>query len=304
MAGVNKQRPIRPIVSNRPYQLGRPQSEQRQPCLIKVPVVKAGAAVKAEDVNKTCICLINTRSVRNKTTSLLELLAHSEADMCAITETWLSSIDRNQATVAALQQSGYRLHHVPHPTKTGEGVAVLYRSAYGVKVEPADTYSSFEYTEVTFRHGCMNITLVGVYRPPSSGTEVFCDQLAQYVDQVVIKSQKLIVLGDFNFHYECINDSASTKFRGLLDSLGLTQHVSSPTHKAGHTLDMVITHANEHLVRDPSALDRLVSDHHAVLFTVPCNRPSIGKKMISFRKYKTVDLLELKHDMAECNGVV
>ena len=75
--------------------------------------------------------------------------------------------------------------------------------------------------------------------------------------------------------------------------------MSSPTHKAGHTLDLVITHANEHLVNDLSVLDRLISDHHAVLFTVPYNRPSIGKKMISPRKYKTVDLLELKHDVAQ-----
>ena len=57
-------------------------------------------------------------------------------------------------------------------------------------------------------------------------------------------------------------------------------------------------YANEHLVSDLSVLDRLISDHHAVLFTVPYNRPSIGKKMI-FRKYKTVDLLELKHDVAQ-----
>ena len=145
----------------------------------------------------------------------------------------------------------------------------------------------------------MNITLVVVYRLPSSGTEVFCDQFPQYLDQVVIKSQKLIVLGDFNFHYECVNDSATTKFRGLLDSLGLIQHVSSPTPKAGHTLDLVITHANEHLVNNRSVLDKLISDHHAVPSTVPYNRPSIGKKINSFRKYKTVDLLALKHDVAQ-----
>ena len=264
-----------------------------------MPVVKAGAGVKAEDVNKTCICLIITCSVRNKTISLLEPLVDSEADMCAITETWLSSSDRDQATVTALQQSGHRLHHVSRPTKTGGGVTVLYGSAYNIKVEPADTYSSFEHTEVTLRHGRINITLVVVYRPPSSGTEVFCNQFAQYMDQVVIKSQKLIVLGDFNFYFECVNDSATTKFRGLLDSLGLTQHVSSFTHKAGHSLDLVITHANEHLVNDLSVLEKLISDHYAVLFPVPYNRPSIGKKMVSFRKYKTIDLLELKHDVAQ-----
>ena len=228
MAGVNKQRPIRPMVSNRPCQLGRSRPEQRPPRLVKVPVVKAG------DVNKTCICLINTRPVRKKTTSLLELLADSEADMCAITATWLSSSDRDQATGAALQQSGYRLHHVQRLAKTGGDVTVLYRSAYSIKVEPEDTYSSFEHTEVTLRHGCMNSLLVVVYRLPSSGTVVFCDQFAQYMDQVGITSQKLIVLGDFNFHYECVNDSVTTKFRVLLDSLGLTQPCEF-THTQGRS---------------------------------------------------------------------
>ena len=74
-------------MSNTPCQWSRSHPDQRPPCVVKVLAFKTRAVVKADAVEKTCICLINTRSVRKKTTSLLELLADFEADIRVITET-------------------------------------------------------------------------------------------------------------------------------------------------------------------------------------------------------------------------
>ena len=49
------------------------------------------------------------------------------------------------------------------------------------------------------------------------------------------------VVGDFNLHLEKPDDSHTWKFKKYLQSFGLTQHVSSPTHNKGGILDVFIT---------------------------------------------------------------
>ena len=44
-----------------------------------------------------------------------------------------------------------------------------------------------------------------------------------------------------NLENEILGELAAAKFLSLLQSFGLVQHVTVPTHVAGHTLDLVIT---------------------------------------------------------------
>lgn len=43
--------------------------------------------------------------------------------------------------------------------------------------------------------------------------------------------------GDFNIHVDNAGDTDAIKFIDLLESYGLQQHVTSPTHKHDHTLE-------------------------------------------------------------------
>ena len=44
----------------------------------------------------------------------------------------------------------------------------------------------------------------------------------------------MLVLGDFNIHVDVPNDIDAVKFLDLLESLGLEQHVTKPTHIWSH----------------------------------------------------------------------
>ena len=74
----------------------------------------------------------------------------------------------------------------------------------------------------------------------------------------------LVILGDLNFHVDNAADSNAKKFLDLLDLLNFSQHVTSITHKAGHTLDLVITHVSEAVI-DNVTISDLLSDHALVL---------------------------------------
>ena len=62
---------------------------------------------------------------------------------------------------------------------------------------------------------------------------------------VILSKKRLLLLRDFNIHVDVPNGIDAVKFLDLLESLGLKQHVTEPTHIFGHRLDLVITRRTE-----------------------------------------------------------
>ena len=74
----------------------------------------------------------------------------------------------------------------------------------------------------------------------------------------------LLLTGGFNFHLDVPTDRAAIRFMGLIEAFNLIQHVSASTHKSGHTLDLVITKANDNFIKYIEVSDPVISDHSAV----------------------------------------
>ncbi len=90
----------------------------------------------------------------------------------------------------------------------------------------------------------------------------------------------------------------SCKFISLIESFDLVQHVLDPTHIAGHTLDLVLTRREEHLLADCFVADQL-SDHSAVHWILKANRPLRPRKPVTLRRLKTVDRGLLLSDLLD-----
>ena len=89
-----------------------------------------------------------------------------------------------------------------------------------------------------------------------------------------MSSEPLCLTGDFNIHYDDINDSAARLFADLPDSWALNQHVHSATHELGHPFDLVITRQCDHLIFGELCADFLFSDYRAILFRIHSSRLS------------------------------
>ena len=62
-------------------------------------------------------------------------------------------------------------------------------------------------------------------------------------------------------------------------------HVSEPTHRKGHTLDVLLTGGNdEQVVRNIVVKDLGVSDNLPITFTIDLVRSGCCRKKVSFRK--------------------
>jgi len=109
--------------------------------------------------------------------------------------------------------------------------------------------------ESTFQHlrsGADKIKLLVIYRPPYSTAHrvtvaTFLDEFANYLELIILLPEPLVTTGDMNIHLDDPNDSDAIKFLDLLDTYGLTQHINTPIHYLGYTLDLIVTRVSDAL---------------------------------------------------------
>ena len=270
-------------------------------------LVKLGTTENKKPENLKVIS-INARSVRNKADEIASLIIDEDVDICAITETWLSanSDTKDKVVLGNLIPPGFKLLHVPR-SKTrnkasGGGVAVIYREHLKIKKTPVTAFKSFECLEVLLTTGTGCTRLSVVYRPPPGGksghpTGVFLDEFHQYIDSHSATNGDLLLVGDFNFHFEDESNVDAKKFKELLFSLNLQQHMKDVTHDKGHVLDLVITRTNDSLLHELEVHPSAISDHFPITFHLPWKRPSAPRKELHLRKYKDIDINVFSEDI-------
>ncbi|CAG2202992.1 unnamed protein product [Mytilus edulis] len=165
--------------------------------------------------------------------------------------------------------------------------------------------------DFSFCHAKTCVKFCVIYRPPPSKsndlrTSLFFDQWNSYLDRIVTFPHEFIITGDFNFHVDDKNDSNAMKFLQTLEDHNLTQHISTATHIRGHTLDLFITRSESNLLRtkasvhEPNLFDARGNpfcDHHAIQAVLAGAKPKKISKTFTFRKWKTVDQVELSKDI-------
>ena len=220
------------------------------------------------------IGLINARSCRNKASHIAAFVLKEKIDVLAITETWLqpAKVFLDCPVRRQLTPPGYKLLDVPRPNGRGGGVAVLYNCSVTASTKAFAT-SSYEFLGVLLDTGFHCISMVTVYRgpskPPRTASEyLFFKEFTKHMDYLSNTSGHILIVGDFNFHFEQINKYNVHIFRKLLCSYNLDQHVQEPTHDKGHPLDLVIS-APKLNVMDIYNHGPVLSDHSALSFKVP-----------------------------------
>lgn len=211
--------------------------------------------------------VFNVRSLRNKTTQILELLIENSIDLCCLSETWLRKGDG--AIVNEFLERGYGLHHNPREGRGG-GTAIAYKKHLKVTKQHCRSYLSFEITETLLRVHKQLLRVCSVYRSPSQSTSIFLEEFENYLYDLNQKSGKPLLCGDFNFHLENKDDTTAARFENLYTLLGFKQHVQESTHVHGGMLDIVLT-PEDFVLNDINVIEEsgTKSDHLLVKFNVP-----------------------------------
>ena len=130
-------------------------------------------------------------------------------------------------------------------------------------------------------------------------TSLFFDEFPCLLERLAITSTPLIITGDFNFHVDVANDPHAMRFLDLIDAFNLKQHIDVPTHRSGHTLDLIITRADDKIAKNFQVHDPVISDHFAVHCQLALFKPPFEKKEISYRKLRSIDKTAFCDDIAK-----
>jgi exonuclease III len=241
-------------------------------------------------------------SLYNKTLAIKDYLVDHDIDILAVTESWLSPGDEDKLTIGELVPTGYSFEHVARGSHGG-GVGLLHKTGLKFKSETSAVYKSFEFMETTLVHEGEHLRLIVLYRPPPSpknelSTRLFFEEFPSFLEQLATSSGNLILSGDFNFHLDT-SDPNTIRFNQLLYEMNLVQHVAGPTHRLGHTLDLIITRSHEPIVTSWHTDDPELSDHFFVNCALHLGKPPPVQETIHFRKLKSIDPVKFKQDIIE-----
>ncbi len=87
----------------------------------------------------------------------------------------------------------------------------------------------------------MMFVLATLYRPPGHHTD-FIKKCSDFLLELVLAADKVLIVGDFNIHVDNEKDALGSAFIDILNSIGVRQHVSGPTHCRNHTLNVILSH--------------------------------------------------------------
>ena len=237
------------------------------------------------------VCLWNAHSIRNKTTNVTEYVNEYDIDVMCITETWLNTQD--DVVIGECTPIGYTFINSPRNASTrGGGIGVLHKSVLKLMIKNSDlSFSTFEYVHVTDLSSSIHFFIV--YRPPPSSANRFTSsdflrEFDEYVCEISLCPGKLVLLGDFNVHWDDMSKNDVLHMRNTITSAGFIQHVQGPTHNLGHTLDLVFTR-DDSVILDCRTIDTCISDHHMICFVLAHQKSEPVSITSSLRNYRKID---------------
>ena len=212
------------------------------------------------------------------------MLQDNNIDIACISETWLT--ENTNCTTALIKSYGFNIIHTFRSIGRGGGTAIIHRFNLISSVCNFDAdipITSFGYTSTLFKLAPdIKLCLVCVYRT-GPVTKLFFREFNHFIQAVVLKSDYVIVAGDFNINLE-INDAHANNLSDLMESYGFSQIVKKPTHNLGGTIDLIFDNSN---LLDVETLhveaDSTLSDH----FPITCSSKIISLNQV--RALKSVD---------------
>ncbi|XP_052463142.1 uncharacterized protein LOC128020352 [Carassius gibelio] len=195
------------------------------------------------------------------------MITDNSFDLLCLTETWLKPNDYfglNEST-----PPNYCYKHEPRQTGRGGGVATIYSDILNVTQKTGYRFNSFEILllKVTLsdmqKKSNVSLALATVYRPPGPYTE-FLKEFADFLSDLLVTVDKALIMGDFNIHVDNANDTLGLAFTDLINSFGVKQNVTGPTHRFNHTLDLIISHGIDLTAIDIVPQSDDITDHFLV----------------------------------------
>ena len=121
------------------------------------------------------------------------------------------------------------------------------------------------------------------------------------MERIIVSSTKVILAGYFDIHFDLQSDTQTALFMDVLATFDLHQHITDPTHRSGHTLDLLITKGSD----SDCIISRKVyadapSDHSYIVCDVCFPRPKRSKVEVNTRKISCINIESFIDSLENC----
>ena len=126
---------------------------------------------------------------------------------------------------------------------------------------------------------------------------MFFNQFSDFLNTPTVPD-KTLLMGDFNFHFENVENNSSRKIHDIIDMFNITQSVSESTHNQGHLLDLVFSKQSDNILISAKLHHGLTSDHTAILCKRVVSVPVQKSETFPYWCLKKIDSGAFKQDLS------
>ena len=233
---------------------------------------------------------LNICSLLPKCQDIYILLSLYDIDIMFLNETWLKSEISNRS----LYLPGYHIIRLDRPTHGG-GTMFAIKNQFTCHTENTLILPCLELLNISLiLPSSLPITLISMYRPPSSNIYDFFENFTNFLSNIDYYSFPFIIVGDLNINILNLTCGIVKKFKHILSDYGLCINNSMPTRITTHSkslIDLVISNKKaEHFINHISTIPCDFSDHHIISFGYKKPKPTKCKTTILFRDFSTCNL--------------
>ena len=173
-------------------------------------------------------------------------------------ETWLTS-EKEKKICGDIVPAGFDIVCVNRGRRKGGGVALMHQKNIALSEFKNSSTSSFEGLSVCLTSQAVTTRVLLIYRLiPSMINKLrandFHADFHNLFDQHALRNGHLLIVGDFNVHWDVDEDREKLLLDYMLKSANLHQHVNDATIIGGHTIDLVITKMDDNIVDKTSKI--------------------------------------------------
>jgi exonuclease III len=143
---------------------------------------------------------LNTQSIRNKCTAIIDFIIKHELTILAINETWLTgNVTLDNAIMKDSCPPNYQSIHKPRIGKKSGGLAFIFKTSLKTSTLPLTvSVTTFECLPIKVTVASKTIVIINIYRPPSTCLNIFYEELADLFAHFLSIYEEVIFVGDFN----------------------------------------------------------------------------------------------------------
>ena len=179
-------------------------------------------------------------------------------DIVILAETWLSAQDSNTYNIPNFKQM--RMDSTMVRSRRGLLAYLKKDEKYFVTTKQSP-YQEICHCDIPYRDTVLSV--LGIYRPPTTNIQKFKEELFQYITACNLQSPKVIV-GDFNINVK--TDVNHSFVREMQQKFNLKQFIQEPTTFEGTTIDLIFSNLS-HL--SAIALTNTWSSHKIISIYIP-----------------------------------